>query len=334
MNETGLMPILFDNDEFGSVRWLKLENEIHPFAVGNDIAKVLEYAKPTEAVTAHCPSAIRYGVTDSLGRMQETKIIPIGDVFRLITAASKQSKNLNIREKAERLESWIYDTVLPAIATTGTYSIQPVQQLVDPYKMNAEHQFQLEFLREKNRSKELDYKIEKVALEKMKLEANNKKAPEQSTVKNSTVQSFSLDEPLKVEKTIRSSDWKNLTEIVENQLKPYFPDVKKSRKLGANSLNDFLVENDYAERDFSELWSDGHYEDYTTIRFKEKGQELIQKGIVTYIKSSLKKNEDNVFFRTVYPKWHKTKAKDFFLAHQDEIKEFLAKPKKKSKKRA
>ena len=137
---------------------------------------------------------------------------------------------------------------------------------------------------------------------------------------------------MKVEKTHHSSDWVNITELINEQLKSYFPDVKKSRKLAPNSLNDFLVENDYAERNFSELWSDGHYEDYTTIRFKEEGQELIQKGIVTYAKSSLKKNEDNVFYRTVCPKWHKTKAKDFFLEHQDEIKDFLAKPKKKTKK--
>ena len=329
MNETSLMPILFDNEEFGDVRWLKLENE--PYAVGNDIASALEYKKPKEAVSAHCQGAVSYGVFSN-GGMQETKIIPIGDVFRLITAASRQSKNLNIREKAKRLESWIFDTVLPAIAMTGTYSIQPVQQTVDPYKMTAEHQFQLEFLREQNRSKELDYKVEKVALEKMKLEMNNKKASEQSTVKNPAVQSFSWNEPLKVEKTHHSSDWVNITELINEQLKSYFPDVKKSRKLGANSLNDFLVENDYAERDFSELWSDGHYEDYTTIRFKEKGQELIRNGIAKYEKSSLKRNEDNVFYRNVCPKWHKTKAKVFFLGHQDEIKEFLMKPKKKSKK--
>lgn len=283
MNETSLMPILFENEEFGNVRWLKVENE--PYAVGNDIASALEYAKPKDAVSAHCDGAVTYSLTDSLGRMQETKIIPIGDIFRLIVAARKQSKNENIREKAKRLESWIFDTVIPAIATTGSFSIQPVQQLVDPYKMTAERQFQLELLREQNRSKELDYKIDKVALEKMKFEAKSKKISEQSTVKNPAVQSFSWNEPLKVEKTHHSSDWVNITELINEQLKSYFPDVKKSRKLGANSLNDFLVENDYAERDFSELWSDGHYEDYTTIRFKEKGQELIQKGIVTYVKS-------------------------------------------------
>ncbi len=286
MNES-LVPILLENEEFGNVRWLKVENE--PYAVGNDIASALEYAKPKDAVSAHCQGAVTYSLLSN-GGMQETKIIPIGDIFRLIVAASKQSKNENIREKAKRLESWIFDTVIPAIATTGTYSIQPVQQImVDPYKMNAEQQFRLEFLREQNRSKELDYKVEKVALEKMKFEAKSKKISEQSTVKNPAVQSFSWNEPLKVEKTHHSSDWVNITELINEQLKPNFPDVKKSRKLGANSLNDFLVENDYAERDFSELWSDGHYEDYTTIRFKEKGQKLIQKGIVTYAKSSLKK---------------------------------------------
>lgn len=53
---------------------------------------------------------------DSLGRRQEFKFIPEGDLYRLI-AHSKLSS-------AERFESWVFDEVLPTIRKTGSYSIQ------------------------------------------------------------------------------------------------------------------------------------------------------------------------------------------------------------------
>jgi len=146
----------------------------------------------------------------------------------------------------------------------------------------------------------------------------------------SAAHSFSWDEPLKSEK-VNSSDWKSLTEIVEKQLASYFPNTKESRKICAKNLNAFLAENGFAERIFFEPWSDGHYEIYD-IKFQGKGQELINNGIVRYGRTSLQKDEKGMLYRNVFSRWHEAKAKVFFLEHQDEIKEFLAKPKKKSKK--
>ena len=48
-------------------------------------------------------------------------VIPKGDVLRLIVKAADQSKNLEIKAKAARFESWIFDEVLVTIDETGGY---------------------------------------------------------------------------------------------------------------------------------------------------------------------------------------------------------------------
>ena len=111
---------IFENTEFGQVRMMEVEGK--PYAVGNDIAKALEYARPYEAVAAHCKGAVSYRVLTAGGE-QDTKIIPEGDIYRLISKAADQSKNPVIKEKAERFESWLFDEVLPSIRANGSYSL-------------------------------------------------------------------------------------------------------------------------------------------------------------------------------------------------------------------
>lgn len=50
---------------------------------------------------------------DSLGRQQEYKVIPEGDVYRLISRSKLPS--------AEEFESWIFEDLLPQIRQTGGY---------------------------------------------------------------------------------------------------------------------------------------------------------------------------------------------------------------------
>lgn len=111
---------IFDNPNFGKIRMVKIDGK--PYAVGIDVARALEYAKPNEAIRMHCKGdPVTYGVTDALGRTQETRIIPEGDIYRLIVKAANQSRNPGIKEKAERFERWIFDEVLPSIRKTGEY---------------------------------------------------------------------------------------------------------------------------------------------------------------------------------------------------------------------
>lgn len=67
---------IFNNPEFGAVRCVEIDGK--PYSVGIDIAGSLGYARPYEAISTHCRRAVTYRVTDSLGREQETKVIPEG----------------------------------------------------------------------------------------------------------------------------------------------------------------------------------------------------------------------------------------------------------------
>lgn len=49
ISSTGLQ--IFNNDEFGSVRVIMVDNE--PWFVGRDVAEALSYQKPSNAVTRH-----------------------------------------------------------------------------------------------------------------------------------------------------------------------------------------------------------------------------------------------------------------------------------------
>ena len=56
---------VFNNPEFGQVRMVEFDGK--PFAVGNDVANALEYARPHEAVTAHCKGAVSYSLPTNGG---------------------------------------------------------------------------------------------------------------------------------------------------------------------------------------------------------------------------------------------------------------------------
>ena len=101
----------FINQKFGSVRIMKVEDK--PFFVANDIAKALGYKNPSDATKKHCKKTIMTWGSDSLGRQQEFKVIPEGDVYRLITRSKLPS--------AEEFEVWVFETVLPQIRSTGGY---------------------------------------------------------------------------------------------------------------------------------------------------------------------------------------------------------------------
>lgn len=101
----------FMNQKFGSVRIMNVESK--PYFVANDIAKALGYKNPSDATNKHCKRAIMTWSSDSLGRQQEFKVIPEGDVYRLITRSKLPS--------AEEFETWVFEIVLPQIRKTGGY---------------------------------------------------------------------------------------------------------------------------------------------------------------------------------------------------------------------
>lgn len=116
MNELTIMT----NELFGEVRFAEIDGK--PYAVANDVAKALGYANPSKATNDHCRNSIKIWGNDSLGRRQEFKAIPEGDIYRLI-----------IRSKlpgADKFERWVFDEVIPQIRKTGGY-IPVTQEMSD-----------------------------------------------------------------------------------------------------------------------------------------------------------------------------------------------------------
>lgn len=124
-------PQVFNHELFGEVRIVQVNEKT--YFVGIDVARVLEYANPSKAVLDHCKGVSKLGIP-STGGVQETNVIPEGDVYRLIYKAADQSRNPTIKEKAENFEKWLFDEVLPTIRKHGTYmtSAKIEEVLLDP----------------------------------------------------------------------------------------------------------------------------------------------------------------------------------------------------------
>jgi prophage antirepressor-like protein len=105
---------LFSNPQFGEIRIMEVDGAA--YFVANDVARALGYSNPSKATNDHCKKAIMRWGNDSLGRRQEFKLIPEGDVYRL--AAKSQLPG------ADEFESWIFDEVLVSIRNNGMYATE------------------------------------------------------------------------------------------------------------------------------------------------------------------------------------------------------------------
>lgn len=102
--------MIFNNEEFGEIRTVEIDGK--PYFVANDVAKALGYKRTADAVTAHCKGSVKHRYLTEGGE-QEVKIIPEGDVYRLIIRSQLPT--------AEKFEKWVFDEVLPSIRKTGGY---------------------------------------------------------------------------------------------------------------------------------------------------------------------------------------------------------------------
>ncbi len=118
MNENKIE--VFSSAEFGTVRTMETKDGKVIFC-GSDIAKALGYARPKDAISAHCKGAVKHRTLTN-GGMQEMNFITEGDVYRLIT----HSKLPN----AERFEAWVFDEVLPEIRRTGSYGNVNIEEII------------------------------------------------------------------------------------------------------------------------------------------------------------------------------------------------------------
>lgn len=123
---------VFNSNLFGSIRMVEIDGK--PYAVANDVASVLGYASPKDAISRHCKGATFHR---PLGESQEMKVIPEGDIYRLIVRSKLP--------EAEVFEQWVMDEVLPTIRKTGHYEtpeyklmLETKEQLDDMKKLLVE----------------------------------------------------------------------------------------------------------------------------------------------------------------------------------------------------
>nr|DAL96607.1 MAG TPA: repressor domain protein [Caudoviricetes sp.] len=104
------------NFEANEVRTVIIENEA--WFVGKDVADALGYTKSRNALTKHVDEddALKWGVTDNLGRLQETTLINESGVYSLIFGSKLES--------AKRFKKWVTSEVLPTVRKTGGYQVK------------------------------------------------------------------------------------------------------------------------------------------------------------------------------------------------------------------
>lgn len=114
---------IFNNPEFGEIRTLEEDGKV--LFCASDVAKALGYAKPQNAVAAHCKGALKRGIHTN-GGIQEMSFIPESDVYRLSFGSKLPT--------AERLTDWIVEEVIPTIRKHGAYMTPEVieRTLTDP----------------------------------------------------------------------------------------------------------------------------------------------------------------------------------------------------------
>ncbi|MFC0708680.1 phage antirepressor [Azorhizophilus paspali] len=100
------------NFEKAEVRVVSIDGE--PWFVAKDVAEVLGYAKPRNAIASHCKGALIRGVLTA-GGMQDMTLIPERDLYRLVMKSQLPA--------AERFEEWVVGEVLPSIRKTGSYGV-------------------------------------------------------------------------------------------------------------------------------------------------------------------------------------------------------------------
>ena len=105
---------VFNNDEFGSIRTVTIENE--PWFVGKDVAEVLGYTNPSKALADH---------VDTEDKLNNETLLSLGQRGGwLINESGLYSLILSSKlPKAKKFKRWVTSEVLPAIRKTGSYNL-------------------------------------------------------------------------------------------------------------------------------------------------------------------------------------------------------------------
>ena len=104
---------IFENEEFGKIRTVIINGE--PWFVGKDVAVILGYSKPRNAITTHvdCEDKKVAPIQGDLGGTQQMIIINESGLYSLILSSKMP--------KARDFKRWVTSEILPTIRHTGGY---------------------------------------------------------------------------------------------------------------------------------------------------------------------------------------------------------------------
>lgn len=114
---------IFNNNEFGKIRSLLINNE--PYFVGNDIATVLGYKNTRDALSKHIDEEDKISdvaIHDGSQNRNMT-IINESGLYSLILSSKLES--------AKKFKRWVTSEVLPTLRKEGTYTTKKRNKAID-----------------------------------------------------------------------------------------------------------------------------------------------------------------------------------------------------------
>lgn len=138
---------VFENAEFGSVRTIEVNGE--PYFVGKDVAEILGYAKPRNAIATHVDEEDKKDapIQGDLGGTQSMTIINESGLYSLILSSKLPT--------AKKFKHWVTSEVLPSIRKHGAYATDELLNNPD-FAIKAFTALK----EERERRKELEAKVE------------------------------------------------------------------------------------------------------------------------------------------------------------------------------
>lgn len=205
--------MIFNNPEFGEVRTIEEDGKV--LFCGSDVARALGYAKPQDAVKAHCPHAVKQGVGVQTGiradgspalQTVEMSFIPESDLYRLVFSSKLPT--------AEKFTDWVTGEVLPSIRKHGAYMTEDtIDRMIN--------------------SPEFGIKL----LTALKDEQNKRQALE------------AANSALTVDNTIMAPKAAYFDELVDRNLLTNFRETAKQLEIPPKKFVSFLLERKYIYRD-------------------------------------------------------------------------------------
>lgn len=107
---------IFNNEEFGNVRSLVIDNE--PWFVGKDVAEALGYKNSKNAVPTHVDEEDKLSTQiEYTGQKRNVTVINESGLYSLILSSKLPN--------AKKFKRWVTSEVLPTLRKTGSYTKVP-----------------------------------------------------------------------------------------------------------------------------------------------------------------------------------------------------------------